>query len=398
MIVYRKTFDEFSDDVAFNRIAEEITSRLPIKVGESEQNSYKRSLRAVYTSLSRSHIPSDVEVALEYRIPLTNRRIDFMIAGSDDSGTDHLVICELKQWDRVTHTDMPDIVLVSNEGKVHPSWQAYSYGATISNFNEYVENSGLDVETCTFLHEYKREYAEELFDPIYAEGISRAQPFISDQFTDFAEYISKFISKKSKKNILFEVENGRLRPSKMLSDCLGSLLNGEREYDLIDEQRIVFSNLYREVYSSFRNSDRKKQVFVVRGGAGTGKSVIAINLMANLIREKGKTSYYVAKSSYVKAAYLKKLTRNIPQYSFLRTLFKGSGDFMNDELNKYDALIVDEAHRLTQKTKQSFMFRGENQIREIILPRRSLCSSSMRPRISTSRTTEPSSISKRLPS
>ena len=103
---------------------------------------------------------------------------------------------------------MPDIVRVGKEDKVHPSWQAYSYASTISNFNEYVESSGLEVDTCTFLHNYKRQYAEELLDPVYTEGIELAKPFISDQYDELAEFISRYITKPSKNKILFEIDNG----------------------------------------------------------------------------------------------------------------------------------------------------------------------------------------------
>ena len=365
MIVYRKTFQEFHEDILSNRIEDEVVSCLPINVGESERRSFRNSLPAVHTALLNCDIPDGVEVALEYRIPLTNRRIDFIIAGSDEQGKDHLVICELKQWDQVRHTDMPDIVLVGNEQKVHPSWQAYSYGTTLSNFNEFVETSGIDVETCAFLHNYKRAYIDELLHPVYIEGITRSQPFISDHYREFAEFIHKNICKPSKQNVLFEIERGRIKPSKMLADCLGDLLNGNTEYQLIDEQRIVYSNLFKEIQASFKNLGQK-QVFIVRGGAGTGKSVIAMQLMANLIKDKGKTAFYVAKSSYVKEAYFRKLTRGVPQHGYLRTLFKGSGAFIDSALNEYDVLIVDEAHRLTERTKQSWFFKGENQIREII--------------------------------
>ncbi len=102
--------------------------------------------------------------------------------------------------------------------------------------------------------------------------------------------------------------------------------------------------------------------------AGTGKSLIALHLLGELHR-KGKTALYVAKSSYIKESYFKMLTRDIPDYKILRTLFRGSGDFHKEAFSgdkQFDCLIVDEAHRLTQKTKVSFMFYGDNQICEII--------------------------------
>ena len=56
----------------------------------------------------------------------------------------------------------------------------------------------------------------------------------------------------------------------------------------------------------------------------------------------------------------------MPDYKFLRGLFLGSGDFIDSSMNEFDVLIVDEAHRLTERTKRSHFFNGVNQIKEII--------------------------------
>ena len=167
-----------------------------------------------------------------------------------------------------------------------------------------------------------------------------------------------------KRDLIFEIENGKIKPSKMLIDSLARMLNGNKEYELIAEQRIVFSNLYKAVKNN--QNKNNKQVFIVRGGAGTGKSLIAIQLLGELYKNKGYKTFYVAKSSYVKENYFAKLTKDVPNYKFLKTLFKGSGEFIGSIKNEFDVLIVDEAHRLTEKTKRSWLFLGENQIREII--------------------------------
>lgn len=78
--------------------------------------------------------------------------------------------------------------------------------------------------------------------------------------------------------------------------------------------------------------------------AGTGKSLIALHLLGELHR-KGMTAFYVAKSSYIKESYFKILTRDIPDYKILRTLFRGSGDFHKEAFSgdkRFDCLIVDD--------------------------------------------------------
>ena len=236
---------------------------------------------------------------------------------------------------------MEDVVLVGNEEHVHPSWQAYSYGTTISNFNEYVYSNNIEVNTCAFLHEYQREYVNEIKNPIYQNGINKSIPFISDEYQDLAAFVSKYIKTKSNKNLLYEVEQGRIKPSKMLANSLANMLSGNEYYELLDQQRIVYSNLLREIKENQRKDT--KQVFIIRGGAGTGKSVIAIQLLSALIKVKGYNAFYVAKSSYVKENYVKQLTKDIPDFKFLRTLFMGSGNFMTSPLSETGARNREEA-------------------------------------------------------
>ena len=140
MLAYNETLKIFYSHINQNVIEQMIVQKLGFNVGESERRSFRMSLPAIANALRNANIPEDVQVALEYKIPLTNRRIDFMIAGMDEDGRDHIVICELKQWDEVEHTDMNDIVIVKGQEHVHPSWQAYTYGSTIASFNEYFEN------------------------------------------------------------------------------------------------------------------------------------------------------------------------------------------------------------------------------------------------------------------
>ena len=366
MLAYNKTYEEFCTDINRGQIVSQIQSALLRDFSESEKKSFRVSLSSVKNALSNVDIPSEAEVGLEFNVPLTNKRIDFIIAGEDDEHQQNVVIVELKQWEKVKHTDMSDIVLLGSEERVHPSWQAFSYGTTLTNFNEYIENNPINLFTCCFLHDYKSEFEKEIKNEVYDEGLRKAPAFIEDEWLKFAEFIGRKIKNPTKTNLLYELSNGRIKPSKFLVDCLSNSLNGNDDIQLIGQQRIAFSNLKREIGIALKTNERK--VIIVKGGAGTGKSLIALHLLGELHR-KGKTAFYVAKSSYVKAAYYKKLTRDIPDYKILRTLFRGSGDFHKEGFNtdkQFDCLIVDEAHRLTEKTKVSFMYYGNNQIKEII--------------------------------
>ncbi len=369
MRAYSSTLKGFYEDIDSDQIENKIKAQTNMNFGPSQLRAFHNSLPAIATALKfNQDIPLDAEVALEMRIPLTCKRIDFIIAGADDKNKDHAIIVELKQWEKVKHTDMPDIVTVDYYGRnteeVHPSWQAYSYKSTISNFNEFVEQNDVEIHACAFLHNYRECYKEELDNPIYKEGIEKAYPYIMNDYFKLAEFVGKYIKKPSKNNILFEISDGKIKPSKNLSDSLAKILEGNKEFELIDDQRIVFSNLYKSIITNL--SSPYKHVYIVKGGMGTGKTLISLQLLSAFVN-KGMNTFYVAKSSYIKEAYEKKLTKDIPDYQKLRSLFLGSGQFYKDSnLNEFDCLIVDEAHRLTKQTKQSYMFYGNNQIQEII--------------------------------
>jgi DUF2075 family protein/DNA replication protein DnaC len=231
-------------------------------------------------------------------------------------------------------------------------------------FNEAVEINNIKISPTAFLHNYKKEYINEITADIYKDALELAPVFIESDYIKLKNFIEKYIKYPSKKDLLYEIENGKIRPSKMLVDALAKMLNNNEEFVLLDEQKVILEYLFKIASTNINNNSKK--VIIVEGGAGTGKSVIAIDLLSKLISKKAINTFYVAKSSYVKENYLKQLTRNIPNYQFLRTLFKGSGSFIGAHYNEFDCLIVDEAHRLTERTKMSWFYKGENQIKEII--------------------------------
>lgn len=363
MIAYNETFKNFKDHISKNQIVDEVIKRLGINVGDSERRSIRNSTGEMYKVLNQSYFPDDIRIGIEYKIPITARRIDFIISGSDGEN-DNLIIVELKQWDKVCKTDMPNVIKLGNQEHVHPSWQAYSYAATITHFNEAVQINKINVTPIAFLHNYKDIYSYQINDDIYKEALELAPVFLESDYLKLRTFIDKYIKYPSKKDLLYEIENGKIKPSKMLVDALAKMLSNNQEFFLIDEQKVVMENLYKIASTSSKYNN--KRVIIVEGGAGTGKSVIAIDLLSKLISNKAMTCFYVAKSSYVKENYIKKLTKDVPRFRFLRTLFKGSGSFIKSHTNEFDCLIVDEAHRLTERTKISFMYYGENQIKEII--------------------------------
>ena len=139
------------------------------------------------------------------------------------------------------------------------------------------------------------------------------------------------------------------------------MLKGNREFIMLDEQKVVYEEILNESRQSAK--DDKKRVVIVKGGPGTGKSVVAVNLLAELTKED-QFCQYVSKNSAPRNVYRKKLKGSIRKSS-VDNMFKGSGIYTETDNNMIDTILVDEAHRLNEKSGM-FHNMGENQIKEII--------------------------------
>lgn len=370
MIVYNQTKKSFQRDVFNGVIARNIEylfERLGISGGqEAEYRSWKESLPRMSSILDDDRIQDDVQIAIEFQIPLTSKRVDFMIAGKNEKEEEHVVVVELKQWDRCKATSRENVVNAFTGGAdrdvAHPSQQAYSYSKLIENFNESVEEEHIEMDPCAYLHNYEERYRKEICHPHYQEIIHLAPVFLMEDASKLREFILRYVSKPSNRNLFEIIDYGKLRPSKSLQSAVGSILNGNKEFELIDEQVVAYSTILKLVENSIGKDE--KHTVIVQGGPGTGKNVIAINLLAKIINN-GHTCFYVSKNSAPRAAFSSSFVKGRYTLSYLKGLFKGSGSFYDKPNNMFDCLLCDEAHRLNLKSGL-YANQGENQVMEII--------------------------------
>ena len=138
------------------------------------------------------------------------------------------------------------------------------------------------------------------------------------------------------------------------------MIDGNQEFVMLDEQKVVYEDI---LLNSLKcKKDKKKRTIIVEGGPGTGKTVVAINLLAKLTQE-GQFVQYTSKNSAPRNVYAKKLSGY--KKSSVLNMFKGSGSYVDLESNMIDTVLCDEAHRLNEKSGLYSNF-GENQIKEII--------------------------------
>ena len=373
MIVYSATINEFNNDVIMNSISDKILNKLlenNIHGGQdAEYRAWQNSLNFMKNVLDDSELDKDIRVAIEYQIPRTSKRVDFIIAGADKDNKNNVIIVELKQWEKVEKIDDEMLHSVkaftggANRMVSHPSYQAYSYAVFIRNSSEQVQDEDINIVPCAYLHNYEEKYIDQLNDEIYKIWYEEAPFFIKNQVLDLRKFIKKYITKKSSDgDLLYKIDNGRIRPSKSLQDSLVSLMKGNKEFMLLDEQAVVYDMCIKTMKQC--QKDMKKRTIIIQGGPGTGKSVLAVNLLKEYI-SKGYNASYVTKNSAPREAYLKLLSKSdLKKEVNIKQLFRSPFGLCHSPSNYYDCLIVDEAHRLVKQMYGDFQ--GQNQIMECI--------------------------------
>ena len=365
MLAYLATKVQFLNDapVIEDKVRDAVLKQFHLRVAPAEYNSWRNSLgNAMFHVMNSEAIPDDAAVAVEYRLNGRRFRIDFMIGGTDSSGNEAVSIIELKQWTDIKFSDLGEHVRTAVGGGVHdeqhPSYQAWSYLTHLRDFNEYAYSNQLNINAGAYLHNCTDDAVVR--DARFSVITSRAPVFIKGEIEALRKHVSGVIHEGIGIELFQDLDSAVIRPSKQLADAVGGMLEGKDEFVLLDDQKTA---LERIIQATNYAQDAQKQVLIINGGPGTGKSVISINALARITSSR-LNARYVTPNGAPRKVYESKLSGIIPGDTF-KHLFTGSGSFWDSEEDTYDALIVDESHRLTMKS--GFMKNlGENQIKEII--------------------------------
>lgn len=370
MIVYDGVKADFLKSVENDTIAVTIENNIYTKMkrhtAKSEFRSWENSLEYMYKVLNDKDIPDNSGIAIEYNIPQTSKRVDFIVTGYDKKDKPNVIIIELKQWDRLNPILEKDATVETYTGNalrevVHPSYQAWSYSMLIRDYNKSVQENNIGIHPCAYLHNYRRIEKDPIDDPHYQTYLEEAPAFTRGEVSKLRDFIKKSVTKGDNKEVLYLVDRGKIRPSKSLQNSIASMLKGNKEFVMLDEQKVVYENIIK--LSKQSQKDEKKRTIIVQGGPGTGKTVVAINLLADLTGD-GQFVQYVSKNSAPRNVYLQKL-KGLMKKSSVDNMFKGSGVYTEASQDIVHTVLVDEAHRLNAKSGM-FQNLGENQIKEII--------------------------------
>jgi DUF2075 family protein len=364
MLAYIANKTQFLEDahVIEDLVRDAVKEKLGLGVGPNEYASWRNSLgNGMSHIIASPEIPDDAGIAIEYQINKLKNRIDFIVSGRQADGSESIVIIELKQWTDIDYSELPEHVntFVGQKKRdvVHPSYQARSYASLLEMYNEYVYETPVRITSCAYLHNCPE--LAVVNDSRYEEALRNTPVFIKGQKKEIVNLISDRIKTGDGVELLRKVDASPTRPSLQLADAVTKMLQGKEAFVLIDDQKTVLETIIKAAENGLTGP---KQVVIVKGGPGTGKSVIAINALSRLMGQR-LISRYVTPNAAPRAVFEMKL-KSAFKGGEIKELFSGSGNFTGIEENDFDVLIVDEAHRLKLRTQYSKG--GDNQIREVI--------------------------------
>lgn len=369
MIIYRETKRRFIEDVEQNSIQPRLVEAFRSMTGSVPADSrvWAEEYSRFSHTLGSADVADDIQVAIEYHISAAGRfRIDVLLIGNDGRNDNGLII-ELKAWSQADVSDIQDLVKTPVGGRnlhQHPCVQAKKYKGLILRFNRDVREHSIGFHAAAYLFNLHRRKPEPLEDARYGSVLEDARLFLADDVGELRRYIQKHVPQKAKKDVLYILEHGRLVPAPELIGRVGRMLEGNEEFDLIDEQNEAFQFIRHNVMNVV-GCDRR-QVFVVQGGPGTGKSVIAIRLLAEILKAK-RMGLFVAPNAAFRNTLIEYLSRGNTGYredgqALIQSSWSFHGvDYDKDE--KHEVLIVDEAHRLKGK---AYRYPGNDMVEDMV--------------------------------
>jgi DUF2075 family protein len=351
MRLYAATSEQFMTDARMHRIAEklrvEYVAQIGHKPGGPEFASWQNSLTALALVIDQADL-TDHGVILEYQLGNTSRRLDAMLTGRAATNTEHAVVIELKQWGETAVSNADGCVETFVGQRLrpvpHPSVQVGQYEQWLLD-NHTVFYDAVILSGVSWLHNMLYDPTDELFAPKHEAYLATNPLFTGDQSGDLAEFLNERLSEGDGIPIMAKVLDSQYKPSKKLLDHTAEMVAGQQEFILLDEQYVVFESVLAAAREGLHHDN--KQVILVKGGPGTGKSVIALHLVGRLAK-----AGYNAQHATGSKAFTENMRRIVgPRARAQFAYFNQFGSFPRNEI---DVLILDEAHRLRKTSAHRF--------------------------------------------
>lgn len=366
-VIYNETQEVFFQDVALHLIVDKMlqaSKGVGVHPQPSEIKSWESNAKNIKLLLIESQI-SDCYVTFEYRVPYHKSRIDCMLYGKGVDNKDYAVHIELKQWSNnsVSTTSCDGNFNVSDDennyvdaytgGGVrtvpHPSQQVKGYHDYLMNFVESVSTHQLELLGYAYCYNYDNVPGAALYDPMYSRIMKEHRTFSGNETMELAKVLYDALSNGNGFTIFNKMMRSATYPSsKLLNEVGGMVAQGNTgAFSLLADQIVARNTILDKIRKN------KKAVILVQGGPGTGKTVIALRILAELAKsEKHYNVHYATKS----ASLLAGIKDQLPRGSKAKLLFSNitsfnPHDFSEDEL---DVLLVDEAHRIERTINNQY--------------------------------------------
>jgi DUF2075 family protein len=338
------------NEAAFGEmIAEHVRATSGHRPSPSEIKSWQRSLPALARDLADAGLRR-VEMLVEYKLPLTSKRVDVVLAGVHPrTGEDSYVVVELKQWSRAEPSELGEhlVIVDSMPGgeKLNPAEQVRRYCEYMRDFLGVLNGKPDAVHGAAYLHNAMDLDIDGLPDQVHDE---RSRLFTKQRRGEFLSYLSERLADTPGADAADRLVRSAVAPSKQLMTFASKEIRDREQFTLLDEQQVAYEMVMRAVDKAQRSDS--KQVIIVTGGPGSGKSVIALSLLGELYRQGHSTYHATGSQSFTETM------RRYPGRSNTRikNLFKYFNSFTDSEPNGVDVLICDEAHRVRETSTNRF--------------------------------------------
>lgn len=372
MELYQGLCQDFVHITTTNTISQKLTNAYYNHYGYHPSNneilSWQNSLNQFREIIKKANL-LEQGIKLEYFIPLTSLRIDVLLTGKNANDEDQAILVELKQWQKTYNSMFENEVKTYLGGGLrdilHPSVQVDAYKNYLEGFLEvfYTPKDRVKLDCCVFLHNYDSEINDPVLSEKFNHYIKSAPIYFKNDDDVISQYLSEKLCNGEGQSVLERINKSNIRPSKKLLKEASKIIKNNNEYVLIEEQKIVFDQVMGIINNGL--SDKKKQVLIIKGGPGTGKSLIAINLLSELTRRQLWAEYVTGS-----AAFTQSYKRAIGNSNGASNLFKYTNNYVDVQNQLRDCLIIDEAHRIRDTAPQgswsSKKYSGKVQIQEII--------------------------------
>lgn len=383
-VLYNEPQSVFISDVERNFVSQKMrhtAEQAGIHSAENEIASWENNAPHIARLLTQCGA-KDSYVTFEFLVPFSRKRIDCMIYGKGDDNSENVIHIELKQWSNKTvgvadsdgnfTTDdvanrQPDDVIFNVEAftghanriVAHPSQQVKGYQGYLSNFIEVFSNHEVSLTGLAYCYNYTKNDTSKpsvLFDDKYAPLLSQYPTYAKDQFDELTEKLTGLLKKGEGLSIFNKVIDSPIRPSKKLLNEVSTMVeNGDTSaFSLLADQIVARNMILGKIRPYINNGEFEKSVIIVNGGPGTGKTVIALYILAELAKQMNNGKVINVQYATKSASLLNGVKSKIRPAA--RILFQNVTSYVpavTDE-NAVDVLLIDEAHRIGRTSNSQY--------------------------------------------